>query len=80
MNHISYAVDRRGFLGRTGLGLGLAALGMMQSPRRGLGNAAGAAGVHFPPRAKSIIYLHMTFTTRSRSWSAATAKSARNRC
>jgi hypothetical protein len=59
MNHITYAADRRGFLGRTGLGLGLAAVGMMQSPRSGLGNGLAGPHPHGTPRAKSIIYLHM---------------------
>lgn len=52
------AMNRRAFLGRTGLGLGSAALTALLS-----GEAVAAPGVipqlHFRPRAKRVIYLYM---------------------
>ncbi|TWT36562.1 hypothetical protein KOR34_14680 [Posidoniimonas corsicana] len=47
---------RRQFLRSTGIGLGAAALGsMVATPRR----AVGSVGVHFPARAKRVIFLFM---------------------
>src|ERR1700677_2683267 len=66
-------MTRRHFFGRTGLGLGTAALtglladhaakGADVSPTGGLGRAGADGGLpglpHFPPKAKRAIYLHM---------------------
>ncbi|MEQ8847267.1 DUF1501 domain-containing protein [Botrimarina sp.] len=48
------AVNRRHFLQASGMGLGSVALGALAS-----GGSAGAGGVHFPPKAKRVIYLFM---------------------
>lgn len=53
-------LTRRQLLGRTGAGLGAAALGMLLSEARGAAEPSGnssAAVPHFPPRAKRVIYL-----------------------
>ncbi len=65
----SFALNRRAFLGRSAQGLGLAALASLSNPRQmfGAGNAPNAAqkwtGVikplHFPARAKRVIWLTM---------------------
>ncbi len=56
---------RRTFFGNTGLGIGAMALGSLMSGRAGAaGNVAGkdsaAKVLHHPPRAKAVIYLHMS--------------------
>ncbi len=60
MNQPLFAHNRRGFLNRSGLSLGLAGLGTLLHQSQSNGDSALKAHAgHFAPRAKSVIYLHM---------------------
>jgi hypothetical protein len=53
-------LKRRRFLQAAGVNLGAAALAMLGGGRRGLAKDGLAATPHFPPKAKSVVYLQMT--------------------
>src|SRR4051812_15121700 len=52
---LQHLITRRRFLTRTSAGLGMAAVASLLSDAWG----QGAAGTHFAPRAKNVIYLFM---------------------
>jgi hypothetical protein len=58
MTSLLHRLNRRAFLGRTGLGLGGAALALLNAESRG-GESLAAKKPHHDPRAKHIIYMHM---------------------
>src|SRR5438094_941724 len=60
--HVEYATTRRDFLFKAGAGFGAVALSaLLQKDARAAGPAAAPAppGPHYPPRAKSVIFLFM---------------------
>lgn len=56
INEFNESQNRRQFLRSTGMGLGAAALGSLISSKA---QAVGTVGVHFPARAKRVIFLFM---------------------
>ncbi|HEV3162969.1 MAG TPA: DUF1501 domain-containing protein [Isosphaeraceae bacterium] len=57
------SMTRRHFFGRTGMGLGTAALASLLGPRQSAADSSAIGGLpelpHFAPKAKRAIYLHM---------------------
>ena len=57
------AIQRRAFLGQAGRGVGAIALASLMNPTSLLGDEAGSRGIisplHFPPKAKRVIFLSM---------------------
>src|SRR6266540_3760975 len=51
-------LTRRGFLGRSGAGLGSVALGLLLEPKRLWSRESSPEGPHFPPRVKRVIHLY----------------------
>src|SRR5579871_4011785 len=61
-NHRIQSINRRSFLGQGLAGVGMVALNTLLNPRLLAADAAGSHGViqplHFPPKAKRVIFLY----------------------